>query len=200
MLDPIAGAGRLDEPQPVFTRLVSRLRQDFDNISVLQCVAQRPDGAVDSRAHACIADIGVNGISEIDGSRISLVPFTPDVGNTCVGARVNGTIRAAYALKNGDVVEILTQAGHQPSKDWLGLVKTPRARNRIKHVIDAVERAKAVEIRQKSLEKEARHLGVQLSRISKEDIEKVATDYGVSKAEDLYAALGFGRFFSRARC
>jgi len=121
-----------------------------------------------------------------------------DVGNTCVGARVNGTIRPLrYALKNGDVVEILTQAGHQPSKDWLGLVKTPRARNRIKHVINAVERAKAVEIGQKSLEKEARRLGVQLSRISKEDIEKVATDYGVSKAEDLYAALGFGRFSAR---
>ena len=52
-----------------------------------------------------------------------------DVGNTCVGARVNGTMRPLrYALKNGDVVEILTQAGHQPSKDWLGLVKTSRAR------------------------------------------------------------------------
>jgi GTP pyrophosphokinase len=121
-----------------------------------------------------------------------------DVGATCVGARVNGTIRPLrYPLKNGDVVEILTQPGHQPSKDWLGLVKTPRARNRIKHVINAVERAKAVEIGQKSLEKEARRLGVQLSRISKDDIENVATEYGVSKAEDLYAALGFGRFSAR---
>jgi GTP pyrophosphokinase len=121
-----------------------------------------------------------------------------DVGTTCVGARVNGAIRPLrYALKNGDVVEILTQPGHQPSKDWLGLVKTPRARNRIKHVINAVERAKAVEIGQKSLEKEARRLGVHLSRISKDDIESVATEYGVSKAEDLYAALGFGRFSAR---
>ena len=61
-----------------------------------------------------------------------------DVGNTCVGAKVNGRIvQLKYALRNGDVVEILTQAGHLPSKDWLALVKTPRARNKIKHVINA---------------------------------------------------------------
>ena len=62
-------------------------------------------------------------------------------------------------LRNGDVVEILTQAGHQPSKDWLALVKTARARNKIKHVINATERAKAIEIGQKYLEKEARRMG-----------------------------------------
>jgi GTP pyrophosphokinase len=121
-----------------------------------------------------------------------------DVGNTCVGAKVNGTLRPLrYALKNGDVVEILTQPGHQPSKDWLSLVKTSKARNKIKHVINAAERAKAVEIGQKSLEREARRLGVNLGRISKGDLEVVATEYGVSKTEDLYAALGYGRFSAR---
>ncbi len=66
-----------------------------------------------------------------------------DVGNTCVGARVNNAIKPLkYMLRNGDVVEILTQPGHQPSKDWLGFVKTSRARNKIKHVINASERAK----------------------------------------------------------
>jgi guanosine-3',5'-bis(diphosphate) 3'-pyrophosphohydrolase len=70
-----------------------------------------------------------------------------DVGNTCVGAKVNGRIvQLKYNLKNGDVVEILTQTGHLPSKDWLGMVKTPRARNKIKHVINATEHAKAIEI------------------------------------------------------
>ena len=88
-----------------------------------------------------------------------------DVGNTCVGAKVNGRIvQLKYNLKNGDVVEILTQTGHMPSKDWLGMVKTPRARNKIKHVINATEHAKAIEIGQKYLEREARRLGVQLSR------------------------------------
>ena len=91
-----------------------------------------------------------------------------DVGNTCVGAKVNGRIvQLKYNLKNGDVVEILTQTGHMPSKDWLGMVKTPRARNKIKHVINATEHAKAIEIGQKYLEREARRLGVQLSRITK---------------------------------
>jgi len=118
-----------------------------------------------------------------------------DVGNTCVGAKVNGRIvQLKYNLKNGDVVEILTQAGHLPSKDWLGMVKTPRARNKIKHVINATEHAKAIEIGQKYLEREARRLGVQLSRISRADMERVAGEYGCAKVEDLHAALGYGKF------
>jgi GTP pyrophosphokinase len=121
-----------------------------------------------------------------------------DVGNTCVGAKVNGAIKPLkYMLRNGDVVEILTQTGHEPSKDWLAVVRTSRARNRIKHVINATERAKAVEIGQKSLEKEARRLGVNLGRISRDDLDVVASEYGVSKTEDLYAALGYGKFSAR---
>jgi GTP pyrophosphokinase len=121
-----------------------------------------------------------------------------DVGNTCVGAKVNGRIvPLKYNLKNGDVVEILTQAGHQPSKDWLGVVKTPRARNKIKHLINATEHAKAIEIGQKYLEREARRLGVQLSRITRADLERVAAEYGCAKVEDLHAALGYGKFSPR---
>ncbi len=121
-----------------------------------------------------------------------------DVGNTCVGAKVNGRIvQLKYNLKNGDVVEILTQTGHLPSKDWLGMVKTPRARNKIKHVINATEHAKAIEIGQKYLEREARRLGVQISRITKADLERVASEYGCAKVEDLHAALGYGKFSAR---
>jgi GTP diphosphokinase / guanosine-3',5'-bis(diphosphate) 3'-diphosphatase len=121
-----------------------------------------------------------------------------DVGNSCVGAKVNGRIvQLKYALKNGDVVEILTQTGHLPSKDWLAIVKTSRARNKIKHVINATEREKAIDIGQKYLEKEARRLGVSLSRVSKADYERVSTSYGVSKMEDLYAALGYGKYSPR---
>jgi GTP pyrophosphokinase len=121
-----------------------------------------------------------------------------DVGNTCVGAKVNGRIvPLKYALKNGDVVEILTQAGHLPSKDWLALVKTSKARNKIRHVINTTERAKAIEIGQKYLEREARRLGAQLSRITRADLERVAGDYGCGKIEDLHAALGYGKFSAR---
>jgi GTP pyrophosphokinase len=121
-----------------------------------------------------------------------------DVGNTCVGAKVNGRIvPLKYSLKNGEVVEILTQAGHLPSKDWLAIVKTSKARNKIKHVINTTERAKAIEIGQKYLEREGRRLGLQLSRITKADLERVAGDYGCSKMEDLHAALGYGKFSAR---
>src|SRR5579875_3655678 len=121
-----------------------------------------------------------------------------DIGNTCVGARVNGVLKPLKStLHNGDVVEIITQPGHQPSRDWLAVVKTARARNKIKHVINAAERAKAVEIGQKSLEKEARRLGVSIGRISQSDLQAIASEYGVSKPEDLYAALGFGKFSAR---
>jgi len=121
-----------------------------------------------------------------------------DIGNTCVGAKVNGRIvPLKYNLKNGDVVEILTQSGHQPSKDWLAMVKTSRARNKIKHVINATEHAKAIEIGQKYLEREARRLGAQLSRVGRADLERVASEYGCAKVEDLYAALGYGKFSAR---
>ena len=121
-----------------------------------------------------------------------------DVGNTCVGAKVNGRIvPLKYALRNGEVVEILTSAGHLPSKDWLTFVKTSRARNKIKHVINTTERAKAIEIGQKYLEREARRLGIGLSRVTKADLEAVASEYGYGRIEDLHAALGYGKFSPR---
>uniref|UniRef100_Q029J7 (P)ppGpp synthetase I, SpoT/RelA n=1 Tax=Solibacter usitatus (strain Ellin6076) TaxID=234267 RepID=Q029J7_SOLUE len=121
-----------------------------------------------------------------------------DVGSTCVGAKVNGRIVPLRStLRNGDIVEIMTQPGHEPSKDWLAFVKTSRARNKIKHLINASERIKAVEIGQKYLEKEARRLGVSLGKVTKSEMEKVASEYGYSKMEDLYAALGYGKFSAR---
>src|SRR3954463_10785554 len=121
-----------------------------------------------------------------------------DVGNTCVGAKVNGRIvPLRSSLRNGDIVEIMTQPGHEPSKDWLAVVKTSRARNKIKHLINASERVAAIEIGQKYLEKEARRLGVSLGKVSKADMERVASEYGYGKMEDLHAALGYGKFSAR---
>jgi guanosine-3',5'-bis(diphosphate) 3'-pyrophosphohydrolase len=121
-----------------------------------------------------------------------------EVGNTCTGAKINGRIVPfRYVLRNGDIVDVLTQAGHGPSKDWLAIVKTSRARNKIKHIINENERERAIEIGQKYLEKEARRLGVQLNRIQKADLERVAGEYGMGKVEDLYASLGYGKFSAR---
>lgn len=121
-----------------------------------------------------------------------------DVGHTCTGARVNGRqVKLNTPLRNGDVIEIQTQAGHAPSKDWLAFVKTSRARNRIKHVINQNERDRAVEIGEKLLEREARRLGVGLSRATKDAMERVTSDYGFARRDDLYAALGYGKYSSR---
>ncbi len=121
-----------------------------------------------------------------------------DVGHTCVGAKVNGRIvPLRSALHNGDNVEIMTQPNHEPSKDWLAYVKTSRARNKIKHVINASERAKAIDIGQKYLDKEAKRLGVSTARVTKSELDGVAAAYGYSKMEDLYAALGYGKYSAR---
>lgn len=121
-----------------------------------------------------------------------------EVGNQCVGAKVNARIvPLKYNLKNGDVVDILTQQGHLPSKDWLSIAKTSKARNKIKAVINTTERAKAVEIGEKYLEKEARRFGVQWKKVNKEQLQSVASEYGFPKMEDLHAALGYGKFSAR---
>src|SRR3954467_14647569 len=91
----------------------------------------------------------------------------------------------------------MTQPNHLPSKDWRTIVNTSKARNKIKHVINTTERVKAIEIGQKYLEREARRLGAQLSKVSRADMEAVAADYGCGKMEDLHAALGYGKFSAR---
>jgi GTP pyrophosphokinase len=121
-----------------------------------------------------------------------------DVGHQCVGSKVNGRmVPLRTPLRNGDVVEIITQAGHKPSKDWLAIVTTSRARNKIRQVITASERERAIEIGIKALEREARRTGLSLSRIPTADLDKLASDHGLAKAEDLQAAVGYGRVSAR---
>jgi GTP pyrophosphokinase len=102
-----------------------------------------------------------------------------------------------HQLRNGDIVEILTSTNSQPSRDWLSFVRTPRARNKIRHVINSSEREKAIDLGQKLIEREARRMGVGLSRVTRAQMESVAGEYGYSKIEDLQAALGWGKFSAR---
>ena len=121
-----------------------------------------------------------------------------EVGHRCVGAKVNGRIvPLKYRLKNGDIVEIVTQTNHSPSRDWLALVKTSRARNKIKHWINVAQRQQAVEMGKKLLEKEARKFDVSLKKISAEDYQQAAREYGCAQLDDLYADLGYGKFSAR---
>jgi guanosine-3',5'-bis(diphosphate) 3'-pyrophosphohydrolase len=121
-----------------------------------------------------------------------------EVGNQCMGAKVNGQmVPLRHALANGDVVEVLTQKGHTPSRDWLSYVHTSRARSKIRHWITLNERREATEVGRKLLEKEARQFGRALKRIPETDMLRVASEYGCSRVEDLYAELGYGKYSAR---
>ncbi len=121
-----------------------------------------------------------------------------EVGQQCVGAKVNGQIvPLRHPLSNGDVVEILTQKGHAPSRDWLNFVCTSRARSKIRHWINLHERTEATEVGRRLFEREARQLGLSLKKIPEADLLRVASEYGCAKIEDLYAGLGYGKYSAR---
>jgi len=121
-----------------------------------------------------------------------------EVGHQCVGAKINGQmVSLRHEIQSGDVVEILTQKGHHPSRDWLSFVKSSSAKSKIRHWITEQEREEAREMGKRLLENEARHFGRSLKKIPEADILKLTADYGLSKIEDLYAAVGFGKYSAR---
>ena len=121
-----------------------------------------------------------------------------EVGHHCSSARVNGRmVPLKSKLANGDVVEITTSPGQKPSRDWLSAVKTSKARNKIKHWINQAERAQAIEIGRKLLEKEARRFSVTLKDVKEDDYVRVAGDYGCMQMDDLLAGIGYGKFGAR---
>src|SRR5271166_5316937 len=122
-----------------------------------------------------------------------------EVGHTCVGAKVNGRIvPLRYKLRSGDIVEILTQPGHDPSRDWLQLAKSSKARQKIKHWLNIHQRERAIEIGRKLIEKEARKYRIPLKSISEAELTRVASENGLAKPDDLLAALGYGKFSARS--
>jgi guanosine-3',5'-bis(diphosphate) 3'-pyrophosphohydrolase len=122
-----------------------------------------------------------------------------EVGHTCVGAKINGRmVPLKTKLKNGDIVEIVTQAGHTPSRDWLSVVNTSRARNKIRHWLTEQEGEKAIELGRRMLEKEARKFRMSIrSVLDSEKLTAILPDYGASKAEDLLALIGYGKISAK---
>jgi GTP diphosphokinase / guanosine-3',5'-bis(diphosphate) 3'-diphosphatase len=121
-----------------------------------------------------------------------------EVGHTCVGAKVNGRmVPLRHKLHSGDIVEILTQPGHKPSRDWLAIVKSSRARNKIKHWLNIHQRERAIEIGRKLIEKEARKYRIALKELKDEELQRIASDYGLGRPDDLMAGIGFGKFSAR---
>ena len=121
-----------------------------------------------------------------------------EVGHQCSGAKVNGEmVPLRHALANGDVVEVVTQKGHTPSRDWLSFVRTSRARSKIRQWINLHERDEATDVGRRLLEKEARQSGVNLKRIAQEEWQRVALECGAGRVDDLYAGLGYGKWSAR---
>ncbi len=122
-----------------------------------------------------------------------------DVGNQCVGARVNGRmVPLRTALKHGDVVEVMTSVKQKPSRDWLNFAVTSRARNKIRHYLQAEEKARSIEIGRKLLEKELRRFDLNVKGLMEGDgLARAASECGMPKADDLLAALGYGKIQAR---
>src|SRR6202790_234016 len=121
-----------------------------------------------------------------------------EVGHQCVGAKVNGQmVSLRHEIVSGDVVEILTQKGHKPSRDWLGFLKSTHAKSKIRHFINTQEREEATEMGRRLLENESRNFPKGLKKIPAEELQKLSEQYGLSRVEDLFAAVGFGKFSAR---
>ncbi|MFA5074358.1 MAG: bifunctional (p)ppGpp synthetase/guanosine-3',5'-bis(diphosphate) 3'-pyrophosphohydrolase [Nitrospirota bacterium] len=118
-----------------------------------------------------------------------------DIGHQCIGAKVNGKIvPLKHVLKNGDKVDVITQAGHTPSRDWLKFVKTSKASTRIKTWLKAEDRRRSTLLGRELLEKELRKNDLNPARIFKaEDIIKIANEMAHNSLEDLFAAIGYGK-------
>src|SRR5262245_42674769 len=122
-----------------------------------------------------------------------------DVGNQCVGARINGRmVPLRTRLQNGDIVEIVTQAGHKPSRDWLAFVVTSRARSKIKHVLQGEEKIRSIELGRRLFDKEARRFGLNPGTVlESSELSKFAAEYGARSSDELLAHIGYGKLSAR---
>jgi GTP pyrophosphokinase len=121
-----------------------------------------------------------------------------DIGHRCVGAKVNGKlVPLKYELKNGDIVEVITSPHHTPSKDWLKIVKSSRARNKIRAWIKIEERKRSIVLGREICEKDLRRYSINLQKIQKSgEFKKIAAEFGYAADEDLMAAVGYGKISS----
>ncbi|MGI6145340.1 MAG: RelA/SpoT family protein [Peptococcia bacterium] len=126
-----------------------------------------------------------------------------DVGNRCVGCRVNGKmVPLDYVLKNGDIVEIITtKQANGPSRDWLKMVKTSQAKNKIRQWFKKEKREENLLLGRDSLEREVRKQGLDPAEVFKTDkMMETAKRFGMNHYEDLYVAIGEGALTALQVC
>ncbi|MBI0092851.1 bifunctional (p)ppGpp synthetase/guanosine-3',5'-bis(diphosphate) 3'-pyrophosphohydrolase [Lactobacillus sp. M0403] len=116
------------------------------------------------------------------------------VGSHAVGAKVNGKlVPLDYKLKNGDVIDIMTQSNASPSRDWIDLVKTSRARNKIRRYFRNLDRENSIEQGEQMVADNLREQGFAPKEfMDKEHIDKLLEDMNYHTADEMYASIGFG--------
>jgi guanosine-3',5'-bis(diphosphate) 3'-pyrophosphohydrolase len=122
-----------------------------------------------------------------------------DVGHRCVGARVNGKlVPLRTPLKNGDIVEIITGPTQTPSREWLNMVVTSRARHKIRHWLNTEQKHRSIELGRKLIEREAKRLKVPWRKLIAENaLDGVLQEYGLPRLDELYADIGYGKVSPR---
>ncbi|MHB8171558.1 MAG: RelA/SpoT family protein [Thermincolia bacterium] len=116
-----------------------------------------------------------------------------DVGHRCVGAKINGKIvPLEYKLHNGDIVEVLTSRQTGPSRDWLKIVKTTQARNRIKGWFKKEKKEENIIKGKEVFEKEIKKQGLEPEQIKDSRLLELGRRFNLMNLEDIYAAIGDG--------
>ena len=117
------------------------------------------------------------------------------VGEHCVGAKVNSKlVPLRYTLRQGDIVEIVTSPNQHPSRDWLKIVKSTRARAKINQWLKVEERTRSIELGRELFEREAKKYRLNPSAlIAGDDMTRAASDLGYPTADDVLAAVGYGK-------
>jgi guanosine-3',5'-bis(diphosphate) 3'-pyrophosphohydrolase len=118
-----------------------------------------------------------------------------DVGHRCIGAKVNNRlVPLDYRLQNGDIVEIVTTRGdHGPSRDWLNVVRTSHAREKIRQWFKRQEHDENVAHGRDALERDLRRLArTNLGAVGQDRIMEIARAYNFDTLDDFYAAIGYG--------
>ena len=118
-----------------------------------------------------------------------------EVGDHCSGAKVNGKmVPLKHQLRSGDTVEVVTASTQVPHRDWLKFVKTPRAKNKIKHWLRVEEAKRSLEVGKRLLERELRRHDTALGPLLKTSrIQDIAKESGLPGVDELFTAIGYGR-------
>lgn len=122
-----------------------------------------------------------------------------DLGNTCVGARVNGKmVPLKYRMQNGDTIEVVTSKTQTPSKDWLKFAVTSKAKSKIRQYVKEEQRKRSLILGKDLVEKEFRKFGAAaIKHLQGENFEKLLSDFGLHSLDEMYIKIGYGKLEPR---